>query len=156
MRGMGIVVLRCRYLHPQPGQLPAWEWNTNKMNVPHCNNLTVHLVPRILNNWLKGNSQDPSHTVFIKVYEEAHIEAASVTTNDATGLLAIVLRGEATDCILVEGVNEFLNPFFELLFGGWEVIRSVMAGLGIDRVVVDGVLLLEEKKAPKRRHVEQE
>lgn len=133
------------------------------MNVPHRGNLALHLVPRILNDGLEGNSHDPSHTVFIEVDKETDIKAASVASNDAAGLLVIVLRGEATNCILVEGAHEFLDPFLELLFGGREVIRSVTVGLGIGRVFVNRVggiicpwILLEEKKAPKRGHVEHE
>lgn len=134
------------------------------MNVPHRGNFALQLVPRILNNWLKRNSHDPSHAVLIELDEEAHIKATSVTSNNVAGLLAVVLRSEATDCILVEGVDEFLDPFFELLFSGREVIRSVTVGLGIGRVFVNGVggivcpwvLLAEEKEAPKRGHVEDE
>lgn len=87
-------------------------------HLPHCGNLALYFIPHTVNNRLKRNFHDPCHVVTTEADEEADVEAASIAPDDTARPLNIVLGGQATDCILADGINEFHDPFTKLLLSG--------------------------------------
>lgn len=91
-----------------------------------------------MNNRLKRNSHDPCHIIATEADEEADIEAAAIAPNDTARPLTIILRCQAADCILADGINELCYPFIKLFPCGGEIVWRVPAELGIGSAFVSG------------------
>lgn len=107
-------------------------------DLPHRGDLALDFGPRIVNNRLKRNSHHPCHVIATEADKEADVEAATITPDDTARPLTIVLRCQATDCLLADGINEPCYPFIKLFSCGGETVWRVPTDLGIGSAFVLG------------------